>query len=524
MTIPYDIDAYRPGVPLPGWPVAGEERRDLNGTLKRALIDLIRRLPAGETRDMCAVAAPAILSQGLTLAAAWLFAERARAAGTRVSFSGPSLARAFAEDTPPDLDVLIGRPARKLAASLAPLSSHSARRAAHGLIANRGFRLPWRKPAMVVNHNHLLKLTARLDTSHAFRFQTLDRLFGAPVSPAPAAALPDRDDAAAAWADAVSEHLARLGGSPSARLTDTVRDGARAWLDLAGGYAAVLERNWRRVPERLWTGTGGNFLVRLARRRVRALGGQVTGFDHGGGMHIHADTAMFHIAELAFADRFVTETPAKAEVYRAGIDEKLLWDPRPAGTPPEILAAPPGCTQFRRHRTPTEGPVRRVMVVTTAFVGETQYPWMPLLPDPVYADWLGRLIDGLAAAGFEVLCKQHPEGVRAGRPLEVSPRATYLLGRFADHLDKADAFVFDYPATTTLWEAMCTSKPVAFVDLGLAAWRPEVRADFAARCRIVPGIYDSENRPQVDFDRLADALRAPGPINDRFADRYLLSD
>jgi len=524
MTILYDIDAYRPGVPLPGWPVAVKEKRDLNASLKRALIALIRRLPTGGARDMLAAAAPAVLSQGLTLAAAWLFAERARAADSRAVFSRPAIAGAFMDDTRPDMDALVGRPARKLAASLAPLASHSARRAAHGLIANRGLRRPWRTSTMIVNHNHLLTRVARLDRAHAFRFETMDRLFGKPIGLETGTESFGHDDAAVAWADAVSAHISRLGGTPTPLLAGTVREGTRAWLGLASGYARALEKNWRKVPERLWTGTGGNFLVRLARQRVRALGGEVTGFDHGGGMHIHDDAAMFHIAELAFADRFVTETADKAAVYRASLDDRLTLIPRPDGALPEILPAPPGCGQFSACRTGPASDIRRVMVVTTAFVGETQYPWLPLLPDPVYADWLGRLIDGLAAAGFEVLCKQHPEGVRAGRPLEVSSRATYLGGKFADHLDKADAFVFDYPATTTLWEAMCTDKPVAFVDLGLAAWRPEVRADFAARCRIVPGIYDSENRPQVEFDRLADALRDPEPFSSRFADRYLLAD
>jgi hypothetical protein len=160
--------------------------------------------------------------------------------------------------------------------------------------------------------------------------------------------------------------------------------------------------------------------------------------------------------------------------------------------------------------------------VTTAFVGEPQYPLQQLLPDPVYIDWQGRLIDGLIGQGFRVLVKQHPEGLRKGKPLQRSQGGEFLGGRFGEVMDQADAFVFDYPATSTLWEAICSDKPVAFVDHHLADWHPEVWADFTARCAVVPSCLDQDNRPQVDFTALAEALHHAPSDGGAFARKHLI--
>jgi hypothetical protein len=190
------------------------------------------------------------------------------------------------------------------------------------------------------------------------------------------------------------------------------------------------------------------------------------------------------------------------------------------GAAPAVESAPPGVASFHWNGGTRPVAIRRVMYVTTAFVGETCYPIQPLMPDPIYADWQGRLIDGLSAQGFEVLVKQHPQGLTRGKPLVMSERGTYLTGTFDQVIDQADAFVFDYPATTSLWEALCTAKPVLFVDLGLADWEPEVRALFERRCAVVRGAFDRDNRPQADFPAMGAALHdAPG--DDTFAAAYL---
>jgi len=524
LDIPYDIDAYHPGVPLPGWPVARREVDDLNRDLKHRLIAFSRHNAEKSVEPVLVAALPQILSQTLSLGQAALTAMRCRDVGRSLVYSSPSLTEHFLNCRNPDGKMISGRFLDRMEKSLATDSLWLPRKIAHGILANQGIELPWRPLVAVLNQTSLLRDALRQEAGRRFRFLTPARLFRG-VVPEPTGETARRiEEAADGIAQTLQSVLVERSVTADPVVADAARRGAVAWLALAYGYGELLRQRWRRPPPEIWTGTGGNLFVRLARQHVRAAGGTATGFDHGGAMILHRDPAMFHLTELAAVDRFVTETPHKAEIYRTGIDAGLLPDPRPRGDLPEIASAPAGRGQFQFARLGGAGNVRRVMVVTTAFVGEAQHPWLPLLPDPVYADWLARLIDGLADAGFEVLCKQHPEGVRDGRPLEVSPRATYLGGRFAEHLDKADAFIFDYPATTTLWEAMCTDKPVAFVDLGLAEWNPTVRASFERRCVVVPGGFDSNNLPQVDFETLANALRHADAGDDSFARQHLIGE
>jgi hypothetical protein len=318
--------------------------------------------------------------------------------------------------------------------------------------------------------------------------------------------------------DAVMPTLEQMAQSPTIVVREALREALSAYLTEVASYDAALRRHWRQVPRQLWTGTGGNILTRLARAAVRREGGFITGFEHGGGGHIHADIGPLHIHEFALCDRFVVDTPAKAEIFRGGLAVEKSLD----GTIPEIVATSAPVASFPLRPGAGAKPPKTVMVVTTAFVGETQYPLQPLLPDPVYIDWQGRLIDGLTAQGFQVLVKQHPEGLRKGEPLKRSVSGTFLGGRFGDVMDQADAFVFDYPATSTLWEAICSDKPVAFVDHHLAHWHPEVWADFTARCAVVPSQLDGDNRPQVDFAALGEAIHNAPDDGGAFARKHLI--
>jgi len=288
------------------------------------------------------------------------------------------------------------------------------------------------------------------------------------------------------------------------------------WFETVVGHHRRLARSWTNPPKQLWTGTGGNYLSRHLRAIVRSRGGTVTAYEHGGGGHIHNDLSAEVVNEHWLCDRFVADTAPKAKIYAKAISNatSLLENA------PETISAQPGCAAFDWDQRQHTGEVHRVAYVTTAFVGETCYPIQPLLPDAIYADWQGRLIEILANLGMTVLVKQHPEGLAKGKPLIMSQHGDYLNGSFDDAISAADAFVFDYPATTTLWEAICTRKPIVFIDFGLADWNPIVRQHFERRCTIVRGTLDEWNRPSIESRDLSHAL-ANQQFDSSFAEAYL---
>ncbi len=517
---PCDLSALRPGAPDPRvrWPVSRARVNGLNATLQQEVVRTAAALAPGPARDVYLAASMALLVNLLTVSVARLAAAGALRSGLRFSFGGPSLVRTFSEGGRLPEEAFL-EPLRwywRAALKRSPLNP--LRRLAHSAVANRGWRWVWPR-VRVLNHNHLLQAVARRDTNQSFVFDTADRLFHGQPAPPRGAEARDLREVADHIGRASAAVLANHGVPQTSSFGDQVARCSERLLFTAAGHYQILQARWRRPPRVLWTGSGGNYFTRLARLAVRRAGGQVTGFEHGGSAHILADQTVLHIHELAFADRFVVDTPDKAEVFRRGLSAERCIDPPLA----EIVASPVPQANFAWRLFGSPGSeVRRVMYVTTAFVGEMQYPSTPLLPDPVYADWQGRLLEGLAQAGFEVQCKQHPEGLRGGEPLVMSSRARYLGGRFAQVMDQADAYVFDYPATTALWEAMCTDKPVAFIDCGLIEWEPEVWDSFSRRVAVVPAEYDEWNRPRVSFEALADALRRPRVVDHEFARRFLV--
>jgi hypothetical protein len=522
----YDIAAVErsPHAPV-RWPTSVADTQQLNAAIIPAVVAASR---AVDDDDDCqaiwAIAAPMIDVTILTICTAWLTWVRAGRRGITFAFENPGLVRTLCEGGEMDGAIFFRQVSARIARTVTKQKHSWLRGAAHGLITNRRPVLPWERPIGVFNHNRLLQGMARQSGSGSFAYLMADSLFAhertrtSDSAPLPPAQRNRLEQAVVGLLDHILPTLSALAQQPAITVRECLRQAILDYLTQVAAYDSALRQHWRRVPKELWTGTGGNILTRLARSAVRREGGRVIGFEHGGGGHIHADLGPLHIHEFALCDRFVVDTPAKADIFRSGLAAEKSLD----GTLPEIVATAAPVASFPYRPGVGATPPQTLMYVTTAFVGETQYPLQPLIPDPVYIDWQARLIDGLIAQGFHVLVKQHPEGLRKGQPLKRSQGGEFLGGRFGDVMDQADAFVFDYPATSTLWEAICSDKPVAFVDHHLAEWNPQVWADFTARCAVVPSTLDADNRPQVDCAALAAALRHAPNDGGAFAHKHLI--
>lgn len=506
------------------WPTSIEDTHALNRAIIPAVVATGRQLPDEDSRMRWALAAPVMDVTCLTVCLAWLVWQRARASGMAFRFERQGIVRALFEGAALDADGFYGQVRDRVARTTARQEKSWLRAQAHGFLTNQRLLWPWDRPTGIFNHNTLLQGMARQDQQRRFAYLMADRVFAhhqrGALPTASSAQVDLFHGAVAALLDRILPTVVALGGGDVEPLRTALQQATVGYLATVASYDAALRQHWRSVPREVWTGTGGNILTRLVRAAVKREGGSVIGFEHGGGGHIHADLGPLHIHEFAFCDRFVVDAKAKAKVLTDGLSPAKSLD----GTVPVIEATSAGKASFPFRTGQGTQPPKRVMYVTTAFVGETQYPLQPLLPDPVHADWQGRLIDGLAGQGLEVLVKQHPEGLRKGVPLKRSQAGEFLGGRFGEVMDQADAFVLDYPATSTLWEAICSEKPVVFIDHHLAHWNPEVWQDFSARCAIVPSRMDADGRPQVDFAEVAAALQTAPDDGGAFARKYLLAE
>ena len=142
----------------------------------------------------------------------------------------------------------------------------------------------------------------------------------------------------------------------------------------------------------------------------------------------------------------------------------------------------------------------------------------PLLPDVIALDWHIRLAQMLARLPIELAVRPHPESLLPGLHHPSAQAFTPLVDEpFQRVVEMVDGFVFEHPNSTAFWEALCTDRPVVWIDLGTGNLSEETRNVVARRCRIVEAHFDDRNRPQIDDAILADAVACPRLVVQRLS-------
>ena len=311
------------------------------------------------------------------------------------------------------------------------------------------------------------------------------------------------------------------------KLPDYLADYLRDWLVKATGLArchlSTLLQQPDRLPRRLWTGTGGSIWARILRHAARRLGGVVTGHDHGVGTG-HLVSSYPTLVEFESCDTFVTFTRAQATALQRGLRDDLLIPTKA----PEIIALPSCCrpaalTKIQERKSRTRlSVIRKVMYPSSFYNGERMH-FGVRIPDPVAVDWEGRLFSHLGAWNYKVLHKPHPGSVSSPPAAFANELGVKMLTQpFERVVHMADVFIFASSQSTTFVSALSSNKPIVFVDFGLWDWVPEAYEMLKRRCRVVRGWFDKENRAQVDWGELRDAIEESRDLMDSsFLETYL---
>lgn len=256
------------------------------------------------------------------------------------------------------------------------------------------------------------------------------------------------------------------------------------------------------VPHRVWGANGSYYASRALGHEVMARGGDVTRFDHGGtlGMMIRPEDAA--VAELLTCTAFVMNSSKLAENLKTTGALDLL----PQGQRPEVIGGPGDASIFRlplRARPPKAR--RRVVYCSTIYTGFSRYSYGGQ-PDPMVLDWSLRVAECLARLPIDLLCKPHPEGVLRGKRHPLADVAPVSMRRFEEEMAEADTFVFDRYHSTTFWLALCTDRPVIYLDAIPCRFHPSVEPMLRRRCIVIPVRWDERNRPVFESAALAEAV------------------
>jgi hypothetical protein len=107
---------------------------------------------------------------------------------------------------------------------------------------------------------------------------------------------------------------------------------------------------------------------------------------------------------------------------------------------------------------------------------------------------------------IELICRPHPGGVFAGKAHPLCRAHSIPDKSFEKLIDDIDIVVTDSPFSRVLCHALCTEKPIVYLDPGYDYFCEAVLPLVRKRCTMIDLHYDSRGLPQVDAEQLKSAV------------------
>lgn len=315
------------------------------------------------------------------------------------------------------------------------------------------------------------------------------------------------------------------------RLTEELVQYFSGWIGEAAAVVRVhlqrLEGRQRRLPSRLWTGSGAQIWSRILRYEIHRRGGDVCGHDHGIGAG-HVRDRHKTLRDLEHCTSFVTFSAGQALAVRDNADTTQLIGQKL----PQIscVPLPPNSPEWRvwqRRRSRQAPPAeRKSLKLTYASVfpdGELVH-LMPAHPEAILLDWMPRLMSQIAGR-YNVTWKPHP----AWRNARLDKLAAKLAigkveGPFENAIKDCDVLLMDWTQTSAISIAVCSDRPLVIIDFGLEKLTDHARRLLEKRAAIVDGSFDENNRAVIDWNTLHAAIdRSFELADDEFAKTFFLA-
>jgi hypothetical protein len=287
------------------------------------------------------------------------------------------------------------------------------------------------------------------------------------------------------------------------RLLDLMVARLRPILDEASRQLRAL-RMMRSLPQEIWAGTGGYWPSRIVGLEVMRRDGIVRRFDHGYNKALNRFIEQAVFVEAMVSTHFVFVSEGCVQRWRQEPVQELVSP----GAVPHFESFPPvagkritkkeSANGFRRSRP-------RVLYAT----GQLKGLWRnlpPPLPTMVYVDWTLRVAEMLQKMPIDLICRPHPRGVFGGKPHPLSRVAEVPSEPFEQLIDDVDIVITDSPFSRVLCEALCTGKPIIFLDPGHDYFCDAVLPSVKERCTIIDLRFDERGLPQVNPEQLAAAI------------------
>ncbi|MEJ2433091.1 MAG: hypothetical protein P8Y53_07965 [Pseudolabrys sp.] len=406
------------------WPIGIAEANDIAVAQVRHALGWAESLDDPLAHDAVLLALPQVLSYARTLVIETLALSRAAAAGIGLQSGAPELDYICSGE---------GQPYAR-SGSIMPIADvrFPLLRRMTRIKGWSGLpRLPsalLAPDAVAVSHNPLLLQAAAKET-RALGFLHAESLLAQARSRA--ATPPSLADQVEAGAEMLMPETAIA--EPFRQRLQTVLETlvannlAQCMTDMAGMRTI-------RLPDEVWSGSGGLYAPRAVGIEALRRGGRVLRFDHGTPRGFVGTPEPTCLLELAVASSFLLTTKAAAEICR----EQNLSAAPPVRRFVEIdgLDGDPAFTGLPRQRSRGRPQRPRIVYAPTQLLGFRQL--LPVQqPDVIYLDWQLRVAEVLRSLPVELVCQVHPEGYFRSRPHPMESVAPTLRGNFRAQLETA---------------------------------------------------------------------------------------
>jgi len=288
------------------------------------------------------------------------------------------------------------------------------------------------------------------------------------------------------------------------------------------GLIALKSHVSRLKPMHLLIGSGGNHFARMLSIAVRDNGGTVTGFKHGEPVIYLCD--YYSWIELSTIDRFITYTENSARAMETVLN---IYPPLRAN---HVKIEGAATRMFydlwhRESKKPLPAKIERVMVIAKGLQFDNKISHGIALPQLLQIDLELRIINILKEAGYKVIYKNHPDGDLSDNIIDFFDSNVQTVSeRLEEVMNCAEALLFYHSRSTTFGQALCTNKPIIYINGGWEVWLTEMYKLIAKRCHIVSAHFDERNRLIINEEELLNALtRKPTEPNLEFANNYMFS-
>lgn len=270
-------------------------------------------------------------------------------------------------------------------------------------------------------------------------------------------------------------------------------------------------------PMLLLGGNQSSFFNRAMALCNRKIGGRSLGFNHGNDAFSNRDIRF----ELSIVDEFVTYTEGAATLIRER-DKSLFPSFSPNDPVITSLDTDIYLKLWKKFRDiPVPKKIRKVMVLGYPYDFNETLTFGP--PDVAFLHMEMKVIKTLSSAGFDVICKSHPESCINTDGI-YGDNVTVTRQAFEEIMEDADAFVFLYSYTSVFPVGLCTNRPAVLLNTikNLRHHTKEVYDLLEKRCKVINVYDDTLNRFDFNKEELLEYLgREHSKPNTELLERFM---